>query len=67
MVGLQKNGQVVLKVTCLLRGEKKGDEPSVMMKSDVLEIAQRQKERLLNLRGEVSFFISFQTSSLVLC
>uniref|UniRef100_A0A9J2PJE9 PDZ domain-containing protein n=1 Tax=Ascaris lumbricoides TaxID=6252 RepID=A0A9J2PJE9_ASCLU len=49
---LKKNGQVVLKVTCLLCGEKKGDEPSVMMKSDVLEIAQRQKERLLNLRGE---------------
>lgn len=51
--GLIKKSQVVLKVTCLMRAESKGDEPSVVMNGDVLEIARRKKERLLNAKPEV--------------
>ncbi|VDM42295.1 unnamed protein product [Toxocara canis] len=49
---LKKNGKAVLKVRCIMSPEQKNDEPSVMMNSDVLEIAQRQKERLLNTKQE---------------
>uniref|UniRef100_A0A0M3JXY8 PDZ domain-containing protein n=1 Tax=Anisakis simplex TaxID=6269 RepID=A0A0M3JXY8_ANISI len=50
---LKNTGQATLKVSCIFDAERNSDEPSVMLNSDVLEIAKQQQERLLNAKPEL--------------
>lgn len=72
---LQKKGKVTLKVlraeseeaqkhasdrVCSPKSDRPANQPSVVMKSDVIEIAQRERRRLLegNNVNEIRYFLS---------